>query len=90
MGVRLWGGPQPQDQVPHRLQWPCGVLGDAELRPLMCRVQGQLEQQQQEIIQHVPDGFYQTEIILHYGAFKVAGSLCTLITKGMVMLQFVR
>lgn len=43
----------------------------------MCWIGWWLEQKQ-EIIQHVPGGFYQTETILHHGAFKVNSSLRTL------------
>lgn len=63
---------------------------DTELRPLFCQAKEWLEQQQQEIIQCVLAGFYQTEIDLYYGAFQVTGSLHVLAVEAVVMLWSIR
>lgn len=88
-GCKAMGGPQPP-RCSTGSGGLRGVSGDTKLRPLTCRIGGWLEQQKQEIIQRVLGSSYQTEIILHYGAFKVNGSLRTLSMKAMVMLWFVR
>lgn len=88
VGVRPWGVPSPW--VLRGLWWPLRCFGGHQAQTCGMSDGGGLEQQQQAIIRCVLGSFYQTEIILHCGAFKVTGSLRTLGVMGTVMLRFVR